>query len=142
MKKYLFLVSILMLMFVLPLSSCSDDDDDVDVSQLEGSWERTYDEGVVAEGVVYYTFVSSDSKSGECTIYSFDYLANKDTTVRQYYAVSDDDSTLFLGDEIFNDNPTGTAEYEIRTLNKSKMVLVLKEEPDIVLTFERRTNTK
>jgi hypothetical protein len=131
-----------MLMFVFPLSSCSDDDDDVEVSQLEGSWERTYDEGVVAEGVVYYTFVPSDSKSGECTIYSFDYLANNDTTVRRYYAIYDDDRTLLLGEEIYNDDPTGTTDYEIRTLNKSRMVLVLKEEPDVVLTFERRTNTK
>ncbi|MGI6233527.1 MAG: hypothetical protein ACOYJF_11905 [Prevotella sp.] len=142
MKKVSFsLVSILMLIFAFPFYSCSDDDEDVDVSQLAGRWEKIYDEGVVSEGAVYYTFVASDGNSGECTIHVYDYLANKDTIVHQFYAVSDDNRTLLLGEEIYDDNPNATEEYEIRTLNKSRLVLVQKDEPDVVLTFERRVGT-
>ena len=39
------------------LASCSnDDDEEFLMDQLAGTWEQVYDEGVVAEGYVQYTF--------------------------------------------------------------------------------------
>ncbi len=44
----------------LILVSCSSDDEDYQIDQLAGTWLQVYDEGVVAEGYVKYTFTPGD----------------------------------------------------------------------------------
>ena len=53
-------------------ASCSsDDDEEFLMDQLAGTWEQVYDEGVVAEGYVQYTFTPGKPATvGECTIRS------------------------------------------------------------------------
>ena len=50
---------------MLSLASCSsDDDEEFLMDQLSGTWEQVYDEGVVAEGYVQYTFTPGGPPSG------------------------------------------------------------------------------
>ena len=78
------------------LVSCSSDDDEIQIDQLAGTWQQVYDEGVVAEGYVQYTFTPGiPPTSGDCTIHVYDVFAG-DTTIRRSYALADDHRRLFI----------------------------------------------
>ena len=64
------------------LTSCSsDDNEEFLMDQLSGTWEQVYDEGVVAEGYVQYTFTPGKPATvGECTIHVYDVFTG-DTTL-------------------------------------------------------------
>ena len=71
---------------VLSLASCSSDDDDYDVNNLVGTWLQVYEEGVVTEGYVEYTFTPGvPSTSGDCDIHVHDAR----TDVRRHTCVAD-----------------------------------------------------
>ncbi|MBR4924890.1 MAG: hypothetical protein IKZ61_03970, partial [Prevotella sp.] len=58
------------------LASCSSNDDELQIDQLAGTWQQVYDEGVIAEGYVQYTFTPGvPSTGGDCNIYSYDVFA-------------------------------------------------------------------
>jgi hypothetical protein len=68
---------------MLSLASCSsDDNEEFLMDQLSGTWEQVYDEGVVAEGYVQYTFTPGKPATvGECTIHVYDVFTGDTTFV-------------------------------------------------------------
>ena len=67
---------VFVMLATLILVSCSSDDEDYQIDQLAGTWLQVYDEGVVAEGYVKYTFTPGvPSTSGSCTIHVSDVFA-------------------------------------------------------------------
>lgn len=139
MRKKLFVALSTILVCMLSLfaaSSCSDDDDTVDMSQLSGSWERTYPKDVVAEGFVVYTFKPS---TATCEIFVYDALAAKDTTQVKSYYVSDDNHEITIFDNICDDQPHITDQWQILKLTHNKMVWYSKEA-DETRTFRRTSD--
>ena len=72
------------------LASCgSDDDNDVyEASQLSGTWQKVYDEGIADAGTVQYTFRPQSANNGTVDIFTSDWAAG-DTTVYRIYIVTD-----------------------------------------------------
>ena len=72
-----------MMLAAFSLTSCSsDDNEDFLMDQLSGTWEQVYDEGVVAEGYVQYTFTPGKPATvGECTIHVYDVFTGDTTFV-------------------------------------------------------------
>ena len=85
------LICALTMLAAFSLASCSsDDDEDFLMAQLSGTWEQVYDEGVVAEGYVQYTFTPGKPATvGQCTIYVYDVFAGDTTFVRDYALTED-----------------------------------------------------
>ena len=72
------------------LVSCSsDDDNDVyEATELGGTWQKVYDEGVADAGMVQYTFHPQSANNGTVDIFTSDWAAG-DTTVYRIYTVTD-----------------------------------------------------
>ena len=100
-----------MLLVVGLLASCSNDDESFNAEQLGGTWEQVYDEGVVAEGYVEYTFVPQSPTGGHCTIHVYDVFAG-DTTLLRAYAMVEEGRRLYIFEEMYGGNPK-TLEYAI-----------------------------
>ena len=85
-----------MMLAAFSLTSCSsDDNEEFLMDQLSGTWEQVYDEGVVAEGYVQYTFTPGKPATvGECTIHVYDVFTG-DTTLR--HDICDNKSMFVLG---------------------------------------------
>ena len=117
-------------------ASCSsDDDEEFLMDQLAGTWEQVYDEGVVAEGYVQYTFTPGKPATvGECTIHVYDVFAGDTTFVRDYALTED----RYLA--IYNGQDAGTSmeiqEYDIRRLSTTGMTWQLAGS-DVVLNFKK-----
>ena len=120
---------------VLSLVSCSSDDEEFQTNQLAGTWLRVYDEGVVAEGYVKYTFTPGvPSTSGDCDIYVYDVFAG-DTTIHRGYVLNDNHQLV-----IFEPMYGGTPELEtwnIKKLNSSTMSWERADRSDIIYNFKR-----
>ena len=120
---------------VLSLASCSSDDDDYDVNNLVGTWLQVYEEGVVTEGYVEYTFTPGvPSTSGDCDIHVHDALAG-DTTIHRGYVLNDNHQLV-----IFEPMYGGTPELEtwnIKKLNSSTMSWERADRSDIIYNFKR-----
>ena len=72
------------------VSCSSDDDEEFLIDQLTGTWQQVYDEGVVAEGYVQYTFTpGTPANVGKCTIYVYDVFTGDATFVRDYVLTED-----------------------------------------------------
>ena len=84
---------------MLSLASCSsDDNEEFLMDQLSGTWEQVYDEGVVAEGYVQYTFTpGKPATGGECTIHVYDVFAGDTTFVRDYALTEDRHLAIYSG---------------------------------------------
>ena len=117
-------------------ASCSsDDDEEFLMDQLAGTWEQVYDEGVVAEGYVQYTFTPGKPATvGECTIHVYDVFAGDTTFVRDYALTED----RYLA--IYNGQDAGTSmeiqEYYVRRLSTTGMTWQLAGS-DVVLNFKK-----
>ena len=117
-------------------ASCSsDDDEEFLMDQLAGTWEQVYDEGVVAEGYVQYTFTPGKPATvGECTIHVYDVFAGDTTFVRDYALTED----RYLA--IYNGQDAGTSmeiqEYDVRRLSTTGMTWQLAGS-DVVLNFKK-----
>ena len=117
-------------------ASCSSDDDEEFLrDQLAGTWEQVYDEGVVAEGYVQYTFTPGKPATvGECTIHVYDVFAGDTTFVRDYALTED----RYLA--IYNGQDAGTSmeiqEYDVRRLSTTGMTWQLAGS-DVVLNFKK-----
>ena len=64
---------------MLSLASCSsDDDNDVyEATELGGTWQKVYDEGVTDAGTVQYTFHPQSVNNGTVDIFTSDWAAGE-----------------------------------------------------------------
>ena len=119
----------------LTLVSCSNDDEELQIDQLAGTWLQVYDEGVVAEGYVKYTFAPGvPSTSGLCTIHVYDVFAG-DTTIQRSYVMSDDNRRLYIFEELYGGSPE-TQEYDIQRISAKEMTLH-PVGSDMVMNFKK-----
>ena len=79
-----------MMLAAFSLASCSsDDDNDVyEATELGGTWQKVYDEGVADAGMVQYTFHPQSANNGTVDIFTSDWAAG-DTTVYRIYTITD-----------------------------------------------------
>ena len=125
-----------MMLAAFSLASCSSDDDELQIDQLAGTWEQVYDEGVVAEGYVQYTFTpGTPSTGGDCTIYSYDVFAG-DTTVQRAYVLTDNGRRLAIFKGQYGGTPSEVCEYDVQRLSAKAMTWHLIGS-DVVLNFKK-----
>ena len=152
---------VLAMLIALTTTSCSNDEDGFRADQLAGTWLQVYDEGVVAEGFVKYSFTpvgSSESgnwnasapeasghepngtivSSGDCTIRVYDVFAG-DTTILRGYALTDNGRRLYIFERMYGGTPE-MQKYDVRKLSDSEMSWRL-EGTDVILNF-RKTNDR
>ena len=118
------------------LASCSsDDDEEFLMDQLSGTWEQVYDEGVVAEGYVQYTFTPGKPATvGQCTIHVYDVFAGDTTFVRDYALT--EDRHLAIYSRQYGATPSEIQECEVRRLSTAGMTWQLSGS-DVVLDFRK-----
>ena len=118
------------------LASCSsDDDEEFLMDQLSGTWEQVYDEGVVAEGYVQYTFTpGKPATGGECTIHVCDVFAGDTTFVRDYALTEDRHLAIYSGQ--YGCTPSEIYEYDVQRLSAKTMTWHLTNS-DVVLNFKK-----
>ena len=120
---------------VLSLASCSSDDDDYDVNNLVGTWLQVYEEGVVTEGYVEYTFTPGvPSTSGDCDIHVHDALAG-DTTIHRGYVLNDN-RQIVIFEQMYGGTPV-LQTWNIKTLGSSTMSWENADRSDIIFNFKR-----
>ena len=111
---------VFVMLAALTLASCSSDDEEFQIDQLAGTWLLVFDEGVIAEGYVKYTFTPGvPSTSGNCTIHVFDVFAG-DTIIQRSYAISEDNRRLFIFEARYGGHPEAQ-EYDIRRISAKGM---------------------
>lgn len=95
-----------------------------------------FNEGVIAEGYVQYTFTPGvPSTGGDCNIYSYDVFAG-DTTVQRYYVLSDNGRRLTIFECMYGGTPSERYEYDIQRLSAKAMTWHLIGS-DVVLNFKK-----
>ena len=120
---------------VLSLASCSSDDDDYDVNNLVGTWLQVYEEGVVTEGYVEYTFTPGvPSTSGYCDIYVYDVFAG-DTTIHRGYVLNDN-RQIIIFEPMYGGTPV-LQTWNIKKLGSSTMSWENADRSDIIFNFKR-----
>ena len=121
---------------MLSLASCSsDDNEEFLMDQLAGTWEQVYDEGVVAEGYVQYTFTpGKPATGGECTIHVYDVFAGDTTFVRDYALTEDRHLAIYIGQ--YGGTPPEIQEYDVQKLSAKTMTWHLTNS-DVVLNFKK-----
>ena len=131
-KKY---AMAFVMLAAVSLASCSSDDDEFQIDQLAGTWQQVYDEGVVAEGYVRYTFTPGvPSTSGDCTIHVYDVFAG-DTTIQRSYVISDDNRRLLIFEELYGGSPE-TQKYDIQRISAKGMTW-RPVGSDVVMNFRK-----
>lgn len=120
----------------LSFASCSSDDDEVFLTeQLAGTWQQMYDEGVVSEGYVQYTFTpGTPATVGECTIHVYDVFAGDTTFVRDYVLTEDRHLAIYNGQD--GSTSLEIQEYDVRRLSTAGMTWQLVGS-DVVLNFKK-----
>ena len=118
------------------LASCSsNDDEEFLMDQLAGTWQQVYDEGVIAEGYVQYTFTPGTSATvGQCTIHVYDVFAGDTTFVRDYALTEDRHLAIYIGQ--YGGTPPEIQEYDVRRLSTPSMTWQLVSS-DVVLNFKK-----
>ena len=136
MKTMKICVIVFAMLAAFSLASCSSDDDELQTGQLAGTWEQVYDEGVIAEGYVQYTFTpGTPSTGGECTIYSYDVFAG-DTVVQRDYALTDNGRRLVIFEGQYGGTPSEVNKYDVLKLSATWMTWHLIGS-DVVLNFKK-----
>ena len=126
---------VFVMLATLILVSCSSDDEDYQIDQLAGTWLQVYDEGMVAEGYVKYTFAPGvPSTSGLCTIHVYDVFAG-DTTFQRSYAIRDDNRRLYIFEELYGGSPE-TQKYDIQRISAKGMTW-RPVGSDVVMNFRK-----
>ena len=116
-------------------SYSSDDDVEFQSNQLTGTWEQVYDEGVVAEGYVQYTFTPGmPATAGKCTIHVYDVFAGDTTFVRDYVLTGDRHLAIYIGQ--YGGTPPEIQEYDVQRLSAKDMTWHLSGS-DVVLNFKK-----
>jgi hypothetical protein len=142
MKASLFsrLIGALMMLAAFSLASCSSDDEEFQTNQLAGTWLRVYDEGVVAEGYVKYTFTPGvPSTSGDCDIYVYDVFTG-DTTIHRGYVLNDN-RQLVIYEPMYGGTPESQT-WNIKKLGSSTMSWERADRSDIIYNFKRAAHQK
>lgn len=104
---------IMLLLVTFSFASC-EKDDEVNISQLEGKWSIVSDDARLSvDGFVNYTFNADKS----CSIYSYDALSNRDTTVYRTYVIGINNTLITL----FKEGGIYTEQYYIRKLSSKEM---------------------
>ena len=118
------------------LASCSSEDDvEFQSNQLSGTWQQVYDEGVVAEGYVQYTFTpGKPANVGECTVHVYDVFAGDTTFVRDYVLTEDRHLAIYIGQ--YGGTPLEIQEYDVQRLSDKDMTWHLSGS-DVVLNFKK-----
>ena len=117
------------------VSCSSDDDEEFLIDQLTGTWQQVYDEGVVAEGYVQYTFTPGTlANVGECTIYVYDVFTGDTTFVRDYVLTEDRHLAIYNGQ--YGTTPSEIYEYDVQRLSAKAMTWHLTNS-DVVLNFKK-----
>ena len=105
------------------------------MDQLSGTWEQVYDEGVVAEGYVQYTFTPGKPATvGECTIHVYDVFTGDTTFVRDYVLTEDRHLAIYNGQ--YGTTPSEIYEYDVQRLSAKAMTWHLTNS-DVVLNFKK-----
>ena len=129
------LIGALMMLAAFSLASCSRDDEEFQTNQLAGTWLRVYDEGVVAEGYVKYTFTPGvPSTSGDCDIYVYDVFTG-DTTIHRGYVLNDN-RQLVIYEPMYGGTPESQT-WNIKKLGSSTMSWERADRSDIIYNFKR-----
>ena len=104
------------------LASCSsDDDNDVyEATELGGTWQKVYDEGVADAGMVQYTFHPQSANNGTVDIFTSDWAAG-DTTVYRIYTVTDA-GHLQISPKPDDTSVALTVDCDIRRLTSTQMI--------------------
>ncbi len=104
------------------LASCSSDDDtDIYVAtELSGTWQKVYDEGVADAGTVQYTFHPQSANNGTVDIFTSDWAAG-DTTVYRIYTVTDA-GHLHISPKPDDTSVALTVDCDIRRLTSTQMI--------------------
>jgi len=118
------------------LASCSSDDDEVfQAEQLTGTWQQVYDEGVVAEGYVQYTFTpGKPANVGGCTVHMYDVFAGDTTFVRDYVLTEDRHLAIYIGQ--YGGTPPEIQEYDVQRLSDKDMTWHISGS-DVILNFKK-----
>ena len=112
-----------------------DDNEEFLMDQLSGTWEQVYDEGVVAEGYVQYTFTPGKPATvGECTIHVYDVFTGDTTFVRDYVLTEDRHLAIYNGQ--YGTTPSEIYEYDVQRLSAKAMTWHLTNS-DVVLNFKK-----
>ena len=107
---------------MLSLASCSsDDDNDVyEATELGGTWQKVYDEGVADAGMVQYTFHPQSANNGTVDIFTSDWAAG-DTTVYRIYTVTNA-GHLLISPKPDDTSVALTVDCDIRRLTSTQMI--------------------
>jgi hypothetical protein len=102
-----------LLLIGFSLMSCNKDDE-IEISQLIGEWSVINDDPRLSvDGAITYTFNADKS----CSIYSYDFLSDRDTTINRIYTISIGNDLVTL----FNEEGYYTEQYHIRKLTSKEM---------------------
>ena len=137
MKTMKFLRNILvMTVAMLSLASCSSDDNDMfEPSNLSGTWERVWDEGVMDAGNELYTFIPESSTNGKIEI-SFYVWPSGDATLYRNYVVNNSGHLIISLVEPQSDTQ-GRVEYDIRILNNNEMIWLKTNSNEEIIRFKK-----
>ena len=115
-------IAFVMLAALLSLASCSsDDDNDVyEATELGGTWQKVYNDGVADAGTVQYTFHPQSANNGTVDIFTSDWAAG-DTTVYRIYTVTDA-GHLHISPKPDDTSEALTVDCDIRRLTCTQMV--------------------
>ena len=115
-------IAFVMLAALLSLASCSsDDDNDVyEATELGGTWQKVYDEGVADAGTVQYTFHPQSVNNGTVDIFTSDWAAGE-TTVYRIYTVTDA-GHLQISPKPDDTSVAPTVDCDIRRLTSTQMI--------------------
>ena len=115
-------IAFMMLAAMLSLASCSsDDDNDVyEATELGGTWQKVYDEGVADAGTVQYTFHPQSVNNGTVDIFTSDWAAGE-TTVYRIYTVTDA-GHLQISPKPDDTSVALTVDCDIRRLTSTQMI--------------------
>ena len=125
-----------MMLAAFSLASCSSDDNDMfEPSNLSGTWERVWDEGVMDAGNELYTFIPESSTNGKIEI-SFYVWPSGDATLYRNYVVNNSGHLIISLVEPQSDTQ-GRVEYDIRILNNNEMIWLKTNSNEEIVRFKK-----
>ena len=125
-----------MMLAAFSLASCSSDDNDMfEPSNLSGTWERVWDEGVMDAGNELYTFIPESSTNGKIEI-SFYVWPSGDATLYRNYVVNNSGHLIISLVEPQSDTQ-GRVEYNIRILNNNEMIWLKTNSNEEIVRFKK-----
>lgn len=111
-KVYMILLGLFF--FLFGMIGC-EEDEEINISHLQGKWQVVYDDpNLIVEGYVQYTFDAHNT----CSIYSYDALSNRDTTLYRTYVISQNNDLITLFDR---DEDIYKEQYWIQKLTSNEM---------------------